>query len=174
MPVVTLTSDWKRQDYYSGILKGELLGIASLVTITNEINPFDVRMGVFVLRQVFRYYPNGTIHLLAVQAQATDQMPMAVAFYEQQYFISINDGRFSLLFDSGPEWIRAICTSVHTMAEVEAYVKGIRAVVEDKLNVMTLPAEMMTEVNPSPVSEENYIMGQVIYIDSYGNAITNV
>lgn len=174
MPVVTLTSDWKRQDYYPGILKGELLGMASLVTITNEINPFDVRMGVFVLRQVFRYYPNGTIHLLAVQAQATDQMPMAVAFYEQQYFISINDGRFSLLFDSGPEWIRAICTSVHTMAEVEAYVKGIRAVVEDKLNVMTLPAEMMTEVNPSPVSEENYIMGQVIYIDSYGNAITNV
>ena len=45
---------------------------------------------------------------------------------------------------------------------------------EDKLQEMTLPADMKTEVRPSAVAEKDYIMGQVIYIDSYGNAITNI
>ena len=174
MSVVTVTSDWNKRDYYAGALEGGLLGIAALYVITHHIQPFDVRMGVFVLRQSYFRYPPGSMHILAVQAQATDRLPMSVALYRGHYFITVNDGRFSLLFDGEPEWIRAVYWAPGTFSEVEAYIKAVRAVVEGNLEDRTLPAEMKTEVRPSAVAEKDYIMGQVIYIDSYGNAITNI
>jgi len=174
MPVVTITSDWNKRDYYAGALEGGLLGIAPVCEITHQINPFDVRMGVFVLRQTYSRYPSGSIHILAVQAQATDQLPMSVIFYEGHYFVTVNDGRLSLLFDHEPEWIRTVYTTPGTFSEIDAYLKVIKAIIEGKLEDKTLPAEMKTEVRPSAVAEKDYIMGQVIYIDSYGNAITNV
>lgn len=174
MSVVTITSDWNKKDFYAGALEGKLLGIAPVCEITHQIHPFDVRMGVFVLRQAYSFYPLGSIHILAVQAQATDHLPMSVAFYEGHYFITINDGRFSLLFDHEPEWIRAVYSTSGTFSEIEAYLKAVKAIVEGNLEDRTLPAEMKTEVRPSAVAEKDYIMGQVIYIDSYGNAITNV
>jgi len=174
MPVVTVTSDWSKRDFYAGALVGGLLGLASVYEITHQIHPFDVRMGVFVLRQAFTRFPAGSMHILAVQAQATDQLPMSVAFYQGHYFITVNDGRFSLLFDNEPQWIRAVYAAPGTFSEQEAYIKAVRAIVEDKLQEMTLPADMKTEVRPSAVAEKDYIMGQVIYIDSYGNAITNI
>ncbi|MDD4920348.1 MAG: SAM-dependent chlorinase/fluorinase [Bacteroidales bacterium] len=174
MPVVTVTSDWNKHDFYAGVLEGGLLGIAPVYQITHQIHPFDVRMGVFVLRQAYNRYPSGSIHILAVQAQATDQLPMSVAYYQEHYFITVNDGRFSLLFDHEPQWIRAVYAAQGTFSELDAYIKAVKAIVEDKLGEMTLPADMKTEVRPSAVAEKDYIMGQVIYIDSYGNAITNV
>ncbi|NLA15723.1 MAG: SAM-dependent chlorinase/fluorinase [Bacteroidales bacterium] len=174
MAVVTITSDWNKRDYYAAALEGSLLNLAPLYEITHQVAPFDVQMGVFVLRQTYKYFPPGSIHILAVQAGATDQMPMSVALYDGHYFITVNDGRFSLLFDNRPEWIRAIVHKEGTFSELDLYVKAIRALVEGGLDERTLPAEMKTEVRPAPVAEKDFILGQVIYIDSYGNAITNI
>ena len=174
MAVVTITSDWNKRDYYAAALEGKLLGVARVFEITHHINPFDVRMGVFVLKQAYRNFPVGSIHILAVQAMATDQMPMSVALYEGHYFITVNDGRFSLLFDNRPDWVRAIVHRDGTFSELETYVKAVKALVEGVLEERTLSAEMKTEARPAPVAENDYIMGQVVYIDSYGNAVTNI
>ncbi|MFA5661941.1 MAG: SAM-dependent chlorinase/fluorinase, partial [Bacteroidales bacterium] len=174
MPVVTVTSDWNKRDFYAGSLEGGLLGLASLYDITHQINPFDVRMGVFVLRQAYSRYPSGSIHILAVQAHATDQLPMSVASYDGHYFITVNDGRFSLLFDREPDWVRAVYTAPGPFSELDAYIKAVKAIVENRLEDLTLPAVMKTEVRPSAVAQKDYIIGQVIYIDSYGNAVTNI
>lgn len=172
--VVTLVSDWNKSDYYTGALQGALTGLATLQVISQQINSFDVRMGMFVLRRVFPHYPAGTVHIMAVQAQSTDTLPMCLVFYDGHYFITVNDGRLSLLFDHEPQWVRAICASDSSFSELECYVKGVRAIVADKIEEWTLPARMKTEVVQCAVAEKDFIVGQVIYIDSYGNAITNI
>lgn len=174
MAIVTVTSDWSKRDYYAAALEGSLLGVASLYEISHHIQPFDVRMGVYVLKQAYSKFPAGSIHILAIQAQATDQMPMSIALYRKHYFITVNDGRFSLLFDENPEWIRALVHREDTFSELETYVKGVKAIVEGVLDDRTLPTEMKTETRQDPVAEKDYLLGQVVYIDSYGNAITNI
>lgn len=174
MQDVTLISDWKQEDYYLGALQGGLVGVAALHVITNRINPFDVRMGAFVLRQVFARFPQGTIHILAVMAQCTDELPMSISYYRGHYFITVNDGRLSLLFDTPPQWVRAVLTAPSTFSEVDAYLKAVHALAENKLEERTLPTQMKTEVVHGVVAEQHYLIGQVIYIDSYGNAITNI
>lgn len=174
MAIVTITSDWSKQDYYAAALEGSLLGTASVYEISHNIQPFDVRMGMYVLKQTYKKFPAGSIHILAIQAQATDQMPMSVALYKGHYFITVNDGRLSLLFDGHPDWIRAVVHKEGTFSELEMYVKGVKAIVDGRLEDRTLPTEMRTETEQVPVAENDYILGQVVYIDSYGNAITNI
>lgn len=65
--LVTLVSDWNKSDYYTGALQGALTGMATLQIITQQINAYNVRMGMFVLRQVYPHYPKGTAHIMAVQ-----------------------------------------------------------------------------------------------------------
>lgn len=182
MVAITLTSDWIQGDSYEGMLRGEICKLSqepavpplALHTVSNHIRSFDVRMGVFVLKQVFSHFPLGSIHILAVQAQPTDRLPMVIAYFLGHYFISVNDGRFSLLFDSAPDWVRAVYATEHTFSELDCYIKAIRAIVTNRIESLTLPGEMKSEVIQGVVTESNCIIGQVVYLDSYGNGITNI
>ena len=71
MAIITLTSDWGTSDYYAAAVKGVILSQlpnANIVEITHDIAPFNIVQAGFTLHNCYRNFPEGTIHIIAVEA----------------------------------------------------------------------------------------------------------
>jgi len=179
MPIVTLTSDWSLHDFYAGSLKGAIrvrCPDAEVIDISHCIRSFDVVQCAFVLRHTFAHFPQGTIHLMAVQSEPDSLAPMVVAAHRAHYFVGLNDGRFSLLFDDPPAEAFAlpIPAEPHSFAALSLFPRAVAAIIEGRLEAEAKPCVLQVESPGRPVYSASEIVGRVIYIDSYGNAITNI
>ena len=179
MPIVTLTSDWSRHDYYTGSLKGEILSRCpnvEVIDISNQIRSFDVAQCAFVLRHAFKHFAPGTIHLMAVQSEPERLSPMVIVYHRMHYFVGLNDGRFSLLFDDPPTEALALSQPAqpHSFAALKLFSNAVEAIVEGNIDKETKPCTLFNEALSRPVYNSWEIIGRIIYIDSYGNAITNI
>lgn len=179
MTIVTLTSDWNKGDFYLGALAGRLASVSpeiNLVHIANSIPSFDVLHETFVLRSSFSYFPANTIHLLGVMCEPTPEHPMVIVFAYNHYFIGINDGRFSQLFETPPSMAFTInCDEpFSTFMAPALFAKGVQTILENTFEQTTTACDLKKESVARVVYDENTIVGKVVYIDSYGNAITNI
>ncbi|RWX73135.1 MAG: SAM hydrolase/SAM-dependent halogenase family protein [Candidatus Methanosuratincola verstraetei] len=67
MTIVTLTTDFG--GHYAGIMKGVIKRIApqaDVVDLTHEVEAWDVKSAAFVLLSSYKYFPEGTIHVVVV------------------------------------------------------------------------------------------------------------
>jgi Uncharacterized conserved protein len=179
MRFVSLTSDWCRDDYYTGSLKGALLSRCqnlSIVEISSQIRRFDVGQCMFVLRHSFRHFPSGSIHLIAVQSEPEPLLPMVVVSAEGHYFVGLNDGRFSLLLDSPPETAYALPVPGEpcSFAALPLFVEAVAAICQDRLEELGRPCPLRSELLGRAAYDSSEIVGRVMYIDSYGNAHSNI
>ena len=74
MAIITLLTDYGTRDGYVAALKGVIAGIAPearVDDITHEIPPYDIAHAAFVLGQVWRWFPVGTIHVLVAMVSPT-------------------------------------------------------------------------------------------------------
>ncbi|MCL1973282.1 MAG: SAM-dependent chlorinase/fluorinase, partial [Bacteroidetes bacterium] len=177
--LVTLTSDWNRRDYYAGSLKGAIRARCpevEIIDITHQIRSFDIVQCAFVLRHSFVHFPTGTIHLMAVQCEPGPLVPMVIVYARDHYFVGLNDGRFSLLLDDPPVEAFALPTPVgpHSFASLSLFCRAVAAVVENRVEKETKVCTLQAESYSRPVYSAAEIVGRVVYIDSYGNAITNI
>ena len=113
MAIITLTSDWGKKDYYAAAVKGTILSMlptANIVDVTHEIEPFNVAQAGFTLRNCYRCFPPGTIHIIAVDTIESTECPHVVVKAEGQYFISTDNGIFSHILDG--KYSEAFCIDV--------------------------------------------------------------
>lgn len=179
MTIITITSDWNNGDYYTGALKGMLLSLNGDITfteITNSIPSFDVLQEVFILKNTFRFFPKGTIHLMGVMSEPSPESGMVVVYAEGHYFIGINDGRFSLLLDPLPAIAFALNDqeSHGSFSALKLFVKGVDTIINNTFSENTVATDVKSESSPQVVYNDDSITGRVVYIDSFGNAITNI
>jgi len=179
MPIVTITSDWNQHDYYSGSLKGAIRAgcpNVEVVDISHHIRSFDVAQCAFVLRHSFAHFPAGSIHLMAVQSEPKPLIPIVIVSHRLHWFVGLNDGRFSLLFDDPPAEAAAmpVPAGPHSFAALKLFTSAVAAIVEGRLEKETKPCLLVTELYGHPVYNSREIVGRVIYVDSYGNAVTNI
>ena len=74
MAIITLTSDWGTKDYYVAAVKGTILSMlpdATIVDVTHEIEPFNVSQAGFTLKNCYRCFPPGTIHIINASGEET-------------------------------------------------------------------------------------------------------
>ncbi|MEK6673853.1 MAG: SAM-dependent chlorinase/fluorinase [Nitrospirota bacterium] len=186
-PVITLTTDFGYKDPYTGIMKGVILGInpeATLVDLTHSINRHDVREAAMVIASSYRYFPSGTIHIvIADPGVGSGRRPVLVAS-GNHYFIGPDNGVFSCIYDENPEcrvihltrqhyFLKRISPTFHgrdIFAPVAAWLsKG--------LELSSLGDEVKDYVRqqiPCPLKEGSAIRGEIILIDHFGNAVTNI
>jgi hypothetical protein len=180
MSIITLTSDWNADDYYSGAVMGRILSHcpdARIVEITNQIPPFNVALAAFQLRYSFKHFPVSTIHIVAVNTESKDNRPFVALKAEGHYFIGNDNGLFGLLLDNEPDEVVAIDhqeggpfpeLSVFAEAACKIIKSGGLSVLGKKYT------QLYKQVPMLPAIEESVINGSVVYIDSYKNAITNI
>ncbi len=181
MSIVTVTSDWSKSDYYLSALKGKILSYdetINIVEISNSIEPLDVIQAMFVLGSSFFHFPKGTIHLLAVASESTEDAPMIIFQTSGYYFVGINDGRFFHLSEicQLPDYAYSLRPpeNFSSFMAADQFAEAVKIIHENSFIRDTDKCEIKTEVLLRPLCNESSIIGKVIYIDSFGNAVTNI
>lgn len=183
MSVITIMSDWGLKDPYLASVKGTILSHlpdVTIIDISHQITPFDLNQASFVLRNSYKNFPAGTIHLIGINTEASIETPHTLALYDGHYFIGADNGIFSLVFDHDPEKVIEIDviqdSDYFTFSERDVFVKVA-------VHILTgQPIEQLGGTRPSltrmisfqPVVEGAIIKGKVIYVDVYENLITNI
>lgn len=183
MNIVTLTSDLGTKDYYLASVKAAALKMITdlqWVDISHHIPPFDMAKAAFVLKNVWRDFPRGTFHIIGVDCDWRADSPYIIVKMEGQFFIGADNGFFSLLFDGEP------AEAVYTLNLIgdedlgfptkSIFIPAIAKMIESTgPESIAAPREDYRR-RPSihPVIEHNNVRGTAIYIDGYGNVITNI
>ncbi len=180
MPIITLTSDWKQGDYYLSALKGKLASTcpeAKIIDVTHSIQAFNIIQAAFVIRNSYQHFPKGTIHIIAINTELSEKTPLLVVKKKEQYFIVSDNGMTDLMFGEKPDGVwkvknieQSSFNSLYIYVDVAAHILE-----HGSIDQFALKYEKYFSQTPlRPVIDDNLINGTVIYIDSYGNAITNI
>jgi len=183
MPIITLTSDWGTKDHYLASVKGAILKQipdARIIDISHHIPPHDLSQAAFVIKNCFRDFPPGTIHIIGVSTEESEVNPHTVVLAEEHYFIGADNGMFTMLFDDPPEKIMEITlmqdSEFFTFSSRDRFVKAA-AMLANGDDISKLGDErdgLNQKFMFAPVVENNVIKGIVIYVDNYQNVITNI
>ena len=188
MAIITLTTDFGSADHYVACIKGVILQQApdvQIVDITHAIGAHDVVHGAFVLRQAFDYFAEGTIHVVVVDPGVGTTRRLLAASYDGQIILAPDNGTVSLVHrDFALDELRHIANSRLFRQDVSPTFHGrdILAPVAGHL------ARGTSLVNVGPIIDQLEILnleqpallprggiqGQVLYVDHFGNLITNI
>ena len=185
MSIITLTTDYGNKDYFVSSLKAKLISdidLINIVDISHNISPFNLTEAGYILEGAFNNFPRGTIHILSVDSELTPENKHIAIMYDGCYFIGADNGVFSLIFrDKKPDQIVEINLHSNYNHEISAddlFVKVAAHIHRSgPLNIVGTEIKSIKEItNLRPVvnTERNQIIGSVIYIDNYGNVITNI
>ncbi len=197
-PIITLLTDFGTRDHYVASLKGVILGLnpeVTLVDLSHEVPPQDIVAGAFVLAEAAPYFPPGTIHLAVVDPGVGTHRRGLAARCRGQFWVGPDNGLFHFVFagtnpaaatwDSSlpectivslesPAFFRPhISTTFHgrdVFAPVAAHLSlGVELGQLGPLLLNPVPLPL-----PEPGFSPGVAQGQVIYIDRFGNLITNL
>jgi S-adenosylmethionine hydrolase len=188
MAIVTLTTDWGTKDHYLASVKGSLLKRlpdVRIVDISHDVPPFDINQASYILRSCYRDFPEGTVHLIGVNSDASPEFPHIALKIDGQYFIGADNGIFSLIFNKKPDYIVALeiiqDTEKYTFSTKDVFTKATEMLLKgtpiEKLGFERKELTKMMSFEPVVETDEDgsvNIIGKVIYVDRYENAITNI
>ncbi len=185
MAIITLTTDFGIKDHFVGALKGSIykeLADAKIVDISHGIGPFNIQECAYVLSNAYKSFPDGTIHIVGVDAEPTIENQHIAVFLDGHYFITANNGVIGLLTSEiNPEKVVHINipNPVHgSFPVMDVFVQVACHIARGgTLEVVGKPFDQLKELKdflPSVTDNGKKINGSVIYIDNYGNVVTNI
>jgi S-adenosylmethionine hydrolase len=183
MSIITITSDWNEDDYYVASLKGKVLSRCPevrIVDISHRVKPFNTAQAAFLVRNSYRHFPAGSIHIVAVNSEPGADGQLLAALVEEQYFLCADNGLLGLLGDPAPGQVVSLrlderqrnssFVALSVFAEAACHLAGGGSL--DALGENTDTYDRQVPMRPTV--EENILLGSVIYVDSFQNAITNI
>ncbi|CAM1335206.1 SAM hydrolase/SAM-dependent halogenase family protein [Tenacibaculum aestuariivivum] len=185
MPLITLTTDFGTKDHFVGTVKGAIyseLPNARIVDITHHITPFNITETAYILKNAYKSFPEKTIHIVGVDSELSiDNKHIAIEL-DNHYFICPDNGLISMITsDIKPTKIVEI--NIHNHIETSFPVLDVFVQVAShiarggSLNVIGKEIEVFKnsiEIQPKINQLKTIIVGGIIYIDNYGNVITNI
>lgn len=188
-PVITLTTDFGYRDPFVGIMKGVILKInpgAKIVDLTHGIAPQDVKEAAFSLGVSYKFFPEHTIHVVVVDPGVGSGRRPVLVSADKQYFIGPDNGVFSYVYEYSRESLQVVHVSARryyllsesptfqgrdVFAPVAAWLSRGKVISDFGDSI----ADYQKFEVPSPVlTASGVLTGEVIHLDRFGNAITNV
>ncbi len=183
MAIITLTSDWGTSDYYLAAVKGTILSQlpeAVIVDISHHIKQFDLEGAAFTLRNCYRQFPKGTIHIVGVNTEESIENPHVVIKVNGHIFIGADNGIFSMIFGDAPveavELDIPLDSDFFTFSTRDRFVKAAILLIRgEPLSSLGEPRHKLSpRILFQPTVSQNSIKGMVIHVDAYENLITNI
>lgn len=181
MAIVTFMSDFGTEDHYVAAVKAAILKVnpaLQIIDISHDIYPSDIGHASYVLKNVFKDFPEGTVHLCAVDMTSKEPSRLLAISLEGHIFVGPDSGLLSLLSDKQPTTtVELDAGSLSTTFEA----KEILAPIAGKLANGAPLEEMGKDAGPVKTLfarqlkvTKREIAGNVIRVDHYGNLITNI
>ena len=181
MNIVTFTTDFGLKDYYAANLKGCILscGIAlTMVDITHQVEAYNISQAAFMLGNTYKAFPKGTVHVLSVNNFYEANPRFLVALHDGHYFIAADNGVFSLLFETVPEYMYELQlpTDLTVQSLNDLFAQAVAHIFQGKSfhGIGIATTRRMQRISLQPIIGKSYIRGSVIHIDAFGNVILNI
>jgi S-adenosylmethionine hydrolase len=185
--IITLTTDFSDKGYYTGAVKGVILNHfpeAKIITITNNIPAHDIKSCRWILLQSVPCFPEGTVHLAVVDPEVgSERKPLCIES-GGHVFIGPDNGIFSWVLErfgsynariiECREFFRKPLSSTFHGRDVFAPVSALIAKGYLTHENTGRNTKIVLDPFPGPENDKNTITGSVIFIDSFGNIITNI
>jgi S-adenosylmethionine hydrolase len=185
MAIITLTSDFGLKDYFVSSVKGAILkelADVTIVDISHNVNPYDLSEAAYIIRNSYEEFPKGTIHIIGVNALSTPFQKPICALINGYYFICADNGILSLIcqeyipeeiyeITAYPEGMDSLFPMKNCFVPIACHLArgGVPALLGIKRNEV----KQLNELKPI-YRDEKFIIGNVIYIDHFGNVVTNI
>ena len=198
---IVFTTDFGLSDPYAGVMKGVVLGInprATMVDLTHQIQPQNVRQAAFVLGTSYRFFPAEAIHVVVVDPGVGTGRRAVLLATPAGRFLAPDNGVLSHVLgdylDDPPErpgrvdvpfalaaynltssryWLHSVSQTFHG--------RDIFAPAAAHLSLGVRPGELGEPVSdlvwlpaPRPAYEGHRIQGEVVNVDHFGNLVSNV
>ena len=183
MPLLTLTSDIGNRDYLVSAIKAQLLQTNenfNIIDISHQIPPFNFPQAAYVCRSAVNHFPDFSYHIILVNLFETKPVRLLLAFHKNQYYLCADNGLLPMILEEKPEMVIEIPLD-HDAATKTIYLTGIMGNTINKLingtsiQSIGIADAAYIEKNPlRPVPGENWIEGQIIFIDNFENVIVNI
>ena len=178
MPVITLTTEWRPDDFYNGIIKGKLCTLSpDTVIIDNAcgIPVFNISQASFVIRNTYNHYPEGSVHIICVHSEGNKDRDHLIVRAREHFFVGTDNGIFNLILNSQPDEVIKI-SHEDTYDEIDLFAHAAADLIAGKKpGELGIVMKDFTEKVPLRATiDKDVITGSIIFIDSYGNAISNI
>ncbi|MCL2358593.1 SAM-dependent chlorinase/fluorinase [Candidatus Bathycorpusculum sp.] len=185
--MITLTTDFGLKDPYSAEMKGVIYTInpnAKIIDITHDVDKFDIRMGAFVLASATPYFPDGSVHVAIVDpGVGTDRLAIVVQT-KKAFFVGPDNGILMLAAQQqGIEHIYELSNPKFRLPKLSKTFHGrdifapAAAHLDQGVSAAEFGAKITHPITPPFTSLERRngaLSGEILYVDSFGNAITNI
>ncbi|MBL7926899.1 MAG: SAM-dependent chlorinase/fluorinase [Bacteroidia bacterium] len=177
--IITLTTDWGLRDFFVAALKGAVINLLpqiSFVDVTHIIPRGDIGTAAYNLKNAWYHFPVGTIHFVGIDTEGFYTNNLLVFEYEQHYFVGFNSGVFSMFLDNVPTKLYQYNFEPDARFNYK-HLAEIANCIVSKQSIETIASPINNWLERSflvPSPEADFILGQIIYIDTYGNLITNI
>lgn len=183
MSIITLTTDYGLKDHFVGALKGKIISQhkeAIIVDISHHIDPFNCSEASYTIGAAYNSFPKGTVHIIGIDIELKEKKQHIAMEWNGHYFIAADNGILSMLIQKiKPQKIVAI--NIHDRLLPEATDMDVFVTVAvhiakgGSLNVIGKEIKTLKEITElQPVLASDSIKGYVVYIDHFGNAVTNI
>jgi S-adenosylmethionine hydrolase len=185
MSIITLTTDYGLKDHFVGALKGKILSEyseAAIIDISHDIDPFNTVEASYIIGASYASFPKGSVHLIGVDMEFNKENQHIVMQWNDHYFIAADNGILSMLSQKiVPQKIVTInihdrlpsgATDLDVFVKVACHIAkgGLLNVIGKEIKSI----KQVTDLQAAISDDGNSLKGHVIYIDHFGNVITNI
>ncbi|MFO7964232.1 MAG: SAM-dependent chlorinase/fluorinase [Desulfobacterales bacterium] len=188
--VISLLTDFGLKDEYVGVVKGVILSISPdvrIIDITHAIDPQDIVQASFIIEAAYRYFPEGTVHVIVVDPGVGGERMAVAVQIDGHTFVAPDNGVLGLLLEGGRNasavsidndayFLSHVSTTFHgrdIFAPVAAHVSAGLSI--KRLGRMLRPADLAKlAVKRARIENDHTINGVVIATDRFGNLLTNI
>lgn len=185
MAIITLTTDFGEKDHFAGSVKGAIyseLTDVRIVDISHSVSPFSIPEAAYIIQNAYSSFPKGTIHIIGIDSEINEENKHIAVKLDDHYFLCANNGIMSMVCSEiAPEKIVEI--NIHDKIEtsfpvLDVFVKVAchiaRGGTLEVIGKLIENIKPIKNIIPFVNEEKNQIIGNVIYIDNYGNVVTNI
>lgn len=185
MSIITLLTDFGLKDPYVGVMKGVILSIdpgVTTVDISHEVEAQAVKEAAFLIDDYYRYFEPGSVHLCVIDPTVGGTRKPLIVTKGGHTFVGPDNGLFTMVLGDGAV-AREISNSAFMLPHVSGTFHGrdIFAPAAAHLARGTPPSEFGPLVADPvglgdlfPSTEGDVMTGEIVRIDRFGNAISNI
>ncbi|MCE9539495.1 MAG: SAM-dependent chlorinase/fluorinase [Bacteroidetes bacterium] len=182
MAIITLTTDFGLKDHYVGSVKGAILKqlpTATIIDISHQIEKFNIQDAAFILKETYSDFPENSVHIIGLLTEFRNTGGYIAVQNKGHFFIGADSGIFSLLFEEPPEKIIEIPVepSQNLSFPVRDIFVPIACMLASEVDIEAIGKSKQNLLQRLPFrasSMGNIIRGSIVFVDSYGNVITNI
>ncbi len=187
MQIITLTTDFGASDWFVGTLKGVIAGFApraSVIDLTHNVPPGDIRAGAFSLAASYGFFPKGAVHLAVVDPGVGSTRKAVAVKTRNYFFVGPDNGLLSWAMRNEK------VVAIHALEEKRYFrhpisrtfhgrdvFAPVAAFLARTRNIGKLGPALKDIVRlpwPEPEVRDSEVKGEAVYFDRFGNAITNI